>query len=115
MPGIRIEEVLQGLFLIRVDDDLTKYFEGIWEIPEGITYNAYLLKTREEFILFDGCKADFSTEFLDKLSELADPESIPPQDGSGCWTPSPKKLSCASVSMAIPNALVAIINQGATH
>ena len=76
MPGIRIEEVLQGLFLIRVDDDLTKYFEGIWEIPEGITYNAYLLKTREEFILFDGCKADFSTEFLDKLSELADPESI---------------------------------------
>ena len=43
------------------------------------------------------------------------PASMPPQDGSGAGTPKPMKLSEASVRIAIPSALVAMISHGATH
>jgi len=76
MPPIYVKEILDNLFLLRVDDHITKYFEGIWEIPEGITYNAYLLKTEEGSVLFDGWKADFTREFLNELSNLTDLDNI---------------------------------------
>ena len=76
MPSIYVKEVHNNLFLLRVDDHITKYFEGIWKIPEGITYNAYLLKTENGCVLFDGWKADFTEEFLNELSTITDLDNI---------------------------------------
>jgi len=76
MPRIRIEEISEGLYLLRVDDDRVKSFEAIWDVPEGATYNAYLLKTEEKTILFDGWKRDYESEFVEALKTLTRIEDI---------------------------------------
>ncbi len=53
MVGIFVDKVTESLHVLRVDDIKVKFFEALWEIPEGITYNAYLLHTSEGAILFD--------------------------------------------------------------
>ncbi|HIE58790.1 MAG TPA: FprA family A-type flavoprotein [Hydrogenothermaceae bacterium] len=78
MPKVWIEKILNEpeLYLLRVDDDEVKYFEATWEIPEGITYNAYLLKLDNSVVLFDTWKKDYTEEFIDALSKLVDPKEI---------------------------------------
>jgi flavorubredoxin len=70
------KQLSSNLYLLRVDDDKTRYFEALWEIPEGITYNAYLLKTSEGDILFDGWKSTFTNEFIETLSKLTSPSEL---------------------------------------
>ena len=76
MSKTHLEEIARNLYLLRVDDTETRFFEALWEIPDGITYNAYLLRTEEGSVLFDGWKATYTKEFLDLLSEVADPKEI---------------------------------------
>jgi flavorubredoxin len=71
-----IKEVTDDLFLIRVDDRRVKYFEALWEIPEGITYNAYLLRLGSGSVVFDGVKAEYSDGFIEALTSLVNPKSI---------------------------------------
>ncbi len=59
-----------------MDDEKTRYFESLWEIPEGITYNAYLLKTSEGDVLFDGWKSVFANELIETLSTLTSPSEL---------------------------------------
>jgi len=78
MPAIRVEKILDDpeLYLLRVDDDRIKYFEATWDIPEGITYNAYLMKLKDAVVLFDATKKEYADLFLEKLGELVDPKEI---------------------------------------
>jgi flavorubredoxin len=73
---IIVKEVVENLYVLRVNDYETKFFEGLWEIPEGISYNAYLLKTSEGAVLFDGWKKVFSSSFIEGLVRLVDPRDI---------------------------------------
>ncbi len=72
----RIKQVAEDLYLLRMDDTHVKYFEAVWEIPEGITYNAYLLKTDDGAVLFDTWKQNYEEEFVEALSSLVDPKEI---------------------------------------
>lgn len=78
MPAVRVERLLEEpeLYIIRVDDDRIKYFEATWDIPEGITYNSYLMKLKDAVVLFDVTKAEYADLFLEKLKELVNPEEI---------------------------------------
>lgn len=76
MPDVHVEEILPNLYILRIDDDLVKYFEALWEIPEGITYNAYLLKTSEGAVLFDTWKHRYSNEFIEAVKKITDPKDI---------------------------------------
>ena len=71
-----IATVTDKLYVLRVDDRYTKYFEALWEIPEGITYNAYLLKTEDGDVLFDTWKRQFSSTFLEALERLTSPDEL---------------------------------------
>jgi len=62
--------------LLRLDDDEIRYFESLWLIPEGITYNAYLLPTREGWALFDAWKVGYGKEFIEALSSVVEPSKI---------------------------------------
>ncbi len=73
---VRIKQVAEDLYLLRMDDTRVKYFEAVWEIPEGITYNAYLLKTDDGAVLFDTWKQNYEEEFVEALSSLTDPKEI---------------------------------------
>ncbi|ABN69169.1 beta-lactamase domain protein [Staphylothermus marinus F1] len=76
MPKTYTVEIKPGFYLLRIDDDQIKYFEGLWYIPEGITYNAYLLKTKDGYVLFDAWKHIYGKEFINELKKIVDPKEI---------------------------------------
>lgn len=62
--------------MLRLDDDEIRYFESLWLIPEGITYNAYLLQTSEGWVLFDTWKVGYGEDFMRTLKGVVDPSEI---------------------------------------
>ncbi len=72
----RVYELAENLYLLRLDDNKTKYFEAIWPIPEGVTYNSYLLLTGEGAILFDSWKHSYAEDFIETLEEVVDPIKV---------------------------------------
>ena len=71
-----IREIDENIYILRVNDYNIKYFESLWEIPEGITYNAYLLNLEEEAVLIDLWKRDFSKEFINAIESIVEIEKI---------------------------------------
>jgi len=76
LGSYRVEEIAEGVWLLRVNDRMTQYFESLWEIPEGITYNAYLIDTGEGSILVDGWKHTFSASLIEALESLTGPDRL---------------------------------------
>ncbi|ACJ16351.1 type A flavoprotein [Thermococcus onnurineus NA1] len=78
MPKVWTEKILDDpeLYLIRIDDDGIKYFEATWDIPEGITYNAYLMKLEDAVVLFDMTKKEYTEEFMEALKSIVNPKEI---------------------------------------
>ena len=74
-PRVYVEKVTGDLYLVRVDDVRVEFFEAMWEVPERITYNAYVL-TGDEPVLFDGWKREYSDLFLQALEEVLEPRSL---------------------------------------
>lgn len=74
--GVIIERVVDELYVLRYEDKETRYFEAIWAIPEGVTYNAYVLLTEEGVVLFDAWKHACADEFIESLRRIVDPRDI---------------------------------------
>lgn len=74
-PRFYVEKVTGDLYLLRVDDVRVEFFEAMWEVPERITYNAYVL-AGDEPVLFDGWKREYSDLFLQALEEVLEPRSL---------------------------------------
>ena len=72
----RVCRVYEDLYVLRLEDDETKFFEALWPIPEGVTYNAYLLLTDEGSVLFDTWKRGYEELFMETLEDLEDPTNI---------------------------------------
>ncbi|PLC68186.1 hypothetical protein B7L70_04570 [Vulcanisaeta sp. EB80] len=70
--NVIVTRVSRDLFILRYNDLFTKYFEALWEIPEGVTYNSYLLLSDNATVLFDTWKRGLETRFLDALSSIID-------------------------------------------
>ncbi|MEM1644616.1 MAG: FprA family A-type flavoprotein [Ignisphaera sp.] len=76
LPKIHIDKVVENLYILRVDDDEVKYFEALWSIPEGITYNSYILITNEGVVLFDSWKHTYADLFIEALHKVVDLKDI---------------------------------------
>jgi len=76
MVKYQVREIDDGVWLLRLDDDRTEFFEAAWRIPEGITYNSYLLRAPEGFVLIDTWKGAYSEQFIDALREVVDPRRV---------------------------------------
>ncbi|WP_101877767.1 FAD-dependent oxidoreductase [Lachnoclostridium edouardi] len=57
-------------------DDQLRVFDIIMYTEFGTTYNSYVLKTEDKTILFETAKAGFFDEYLEKLKEITDIESV---------------------------------------
>jgi len=68
-------EVRPGIHWVGVNDRVTDLFEGLWPLPQGISYNAYLV-VGEKVALIDGVKAPFAEELVEKISLILDPGQI---------------------------------------
>jgi len=69
-------KIARDLYLVRTIDRQTKYFEGMWEIPEGVTYNSYVLTTSSGAVVFDTVKPLFTDLYLDAISKITDFKDI---------------------------------------
>jgi len=76
MKTVEVREVLKDLIVLRAIDRDIRYFESLWEIPEGVTYNSYVLRTNEGSILFDTVKHSFSEEYVNALRRVVDLRDI---------------------------------------
>ncbi len=59
----------ENVFWLGVNDRESDLFEGIWPLPYGVAYNAYLIRD-EKTALVDTVKAGSSTAFVERLSSL---------------------------------------------
>ena len=71
-----VDKVTDDLYILRVDDAEVAYFEALWEIAEGVTYNAYLLVGDDGCILFDSWKARYADQLAETIRRVIDPRDI---------------------------------------
>ncbi|MFB6290845.1 MAG: FprA family A-type flavoprotein [Candidatus Bipolaricaulia bacterium] len=70
-----VQEIKDGTYWVGVNDRKNDVFESYWPIPNGISYNSYLIKD-EITALIDGVKKGFTEGFLTKIGSLERIEEI---------------------------------------
>jgi flavorubredoxin len=60
------------IVLLRAVDARTTFFEGVWSIPEGVTYNSYLVFGDEKVVLLDTVRREFAEDFMEELRSHLD-------------------------------------------
>ncbi|MDR0292956.1 MAG: flavin reductase [Oscillospiraceae bacterium] len=63
-----VKKVLDDLIWVGADDRRLAMFEGVYSVPRGVSYNAYLL-TDEKTVLFDTVDKAVRRRFMENLSE----------------------------------------------
>ncbi len=76
MVRTQVVKIDEGLYLLRLDDDETMFFEALWSIPEGVTYNAYVIAGNEGVVLLDTWKGCYAELYLEALRSVADPRDV---------------------------------------
>ncbi|MGC9009797.1 MAG: FprA family A-type flavoprotein [Sulfolobales archaeon] len=71
-----VDEVAKNLYVLRIDDNEVKYFEALWYIPEGVTYNSYVLLTEEGAVVFDSWKHIYADLYIETLKRIIDLRDI---------------------------------------
>lgn len=64
-----------GIFWVGINDRTTDLFEGLWPLPYGVSYNAYLVMG-ERKALIDGVKNHHVHELLENIEEITDPAEL---------------------------------------
>ena len=67
--------ITDDIYWVGVNDRKNDVFESYWPIPDGISYNSYLIQD-ENTALIDGVKGGFSEDFLKKVESLVSLEDI---------------------------------------
>ncbi|MBS3787932.1 FprA family A-type flavoprotein [Candidatus Bipolaricaulota bacterium] len=70
-----IHEIKDNIYWVGVNDRRNDLFESYWPIPDGISYNSYLIKD-EKTALIDGVKVGFAEDYLRKVESLARIEDL---------------------------------------
>ena len=63
-----IKKVTDDLFWVGANDRRLAMFEGVYSVPDGVSYNAYLLKD-EKTVLFDTVDKAVRQRFLENIAE----------------------------------------------
>ena len=58
--------IAQDIYWIGVNDFETDLFEALWPLPQGITYNSYIILDRKT-VLIDSVKSSFLNSYIEKL------------------------------------------------
>lgn len=53
-----------------VNDRVKHRFEGLWALPQGVSYNSYLIADEKANVLVDTVEVDFFPEYLEKIREV---------------------------------------------
>ena len=64
-----MKEITNNIFYVGVNDRNKTLFEGLWPLPNGVSYNAYLIND-EKVCLVDTVEVDFFMPFLENIREV---------------------------------------------
>ncbi len=70
-----IKELKKDVYYVGVNDRKTQLFENMWPIPQGVTYNSYLIKD-EKTALFDTVEIGHSSLFIKKVLAVLDGRTL---------------------------------------
>ncbi|MCG3227089.1 MAG: FprA family A-type flavoprotein [Candidatus Heimdallarchaeota archaeon] len=70
-----MKKITEGVCYIGVNDLETELFEGLWPIPEGVSYNSYIVQGKKTAII-DTVKIPFVDEFLNNVAKVTSYDKI---------------------------------------
>jgi len=62
-------KVSEGIYWLGVNDRQTRLFEELWPLPNGVSYNAYLVEGTERCALIDTVKGSFSADYRERVAQ----------------------------------------------
>ena len=63
------QKIAENIYYVGVNDRNKNLFEGLWPLPNGVSYNSYLI-VDEKVALVDTVEADFFIPFLENIREV---------------------------------------------
>ena len=64
-----MKEITNSIFYVGVNDRNKNLFEGLWPLPNGVSYNSYLIND-EKVCLIDTVEVDFFTQYIENIREV---------------------------------------------
>ena len=64
-----MKKITDRIYYVGVNDRNKNLFEGLWPLPAGVSYNAYLIDD-EKTCLIDTVEVDFFTQFIEHIQEV---------------------------------------------
>jgi len=71
-----VVEIRKGIYTVGVKDRNLRLFDALIPVPQGTSYNAYLVIGKEKKVLIDTVFRNFSKELEDKIRKVVDPGEI---------------------------------------
>ena len=62
-------EIINKIYYVGVNDRNKHRFEGLWPLPNGVSYNSYIIDD-EKVALVDTVEVDFFTQFMENIHEV---------------------------------------------
>jgi flavorubredoxin len=69
-------EISQGVYWVGARDWDRRLFDALIPLPQGTTYNAYLIKGRDKSALIDTVNPGFEKELEERIGQLMDPHQL---------------------------------------
>ena len=64
-----MKEIVNNIYYVGVNDRNKNLFEGLWPLPNGVSYNSYLI-VDEKVCLIDTVEVDFFVQYLENIHEV---------------------------------------------
>ena len=64
-----MKEIANNVYYVGVNDRHKALFEGLWPLPNGVSYNSYLIDD-DKVCLIDTVEVDFFVQFMENLREV---------------------------------------------
>ncbi len=71
-----IRKIVESVLYIGLDDDITEFFEGIWPLPWGVTYNTYLVLDEKIALIEPGVREELAMRYISELESVVDLSEI---------------------------------------
>lgn len=71
-----VREISSDVYWVGVRDWERKFFDKLVPLPEGTTYNAYLIQGEDKTALVDTVNPGFEEDLEEKVGKVTDPESL---------------------------------------
>lgn len=65
-----MKKIIDGIYYVGANDRTTQLFEALWPIPQGVTYNSYLVAGSEKCALIDGIELSELEHLRQNITEV---------------------------------------------